>query len=393
MLRGEHDGAEDFGAFAGLRRHHRGCGHRDHRVSSHRSPDRFQHDAASRRQVAAQHHPFRIHHVAQTCRGEPDVPAGIDQDPAAAPVAFHRPPYQVRDVVQTGMGMPQQLQQVRASDQRLQTSPIATRANRSGLIDGEMPDLPSRPGMSVIDLRIYHQSRTQSGGCLHIRQVGNSSPGAEGELAPGTEVGVVVGVHRDAEPRTQVGPQVDDLPTWQDRPTGHPFTVRRQRRRQPGTCRAQVGAPEPGVDQHHLGEVLGRRQRLYVGHPHVQPPLPFGQHSMVQIGEGHPHVLMTEIDTQHHTVVGLQRHHARAPATADAGRHSYVTATHQFPNDVGDTGRRESGAARDLRLAEHTGVPHGVHNTLNVRRAKRGLRTRPRHHVHSELPGHIVVKS
>lgn len=227
---------------------------------------------------------------------------------------------------------------------------------------------------TAIDLPVDHQTGADTAGDLDVRQVPDPAPAPPDQLAERAEIGIVVDVHRYAEALGQLVAGVDAGPARQDRGGAERarFDVDR-----PGDTEADTYhllTTDTGGHDQPLDQFLGPAESLGGGGVHIEGLGFLREHLMGEVPDGHPQMRMAEIHSDDNARVSAERDAAGPAAARRSGRDLDRSAVLQLTDDIGDRGRRQSRAPRDLRLGERTGHAHRAYDPFEVGPVQRRLR-------------------
>ncbi len=256
----------------------------------------------------------------------------------------------------------------------LQATPVSAPADGTGLVEGDVPDFARRAAGSAVDLPVDHQTGADTAGDLDVRQVPHAPAAAPDQLAEGAEVGVVVHVHRYAEPAPQLLGGPGAAPAGQDRGGAQRPGLHVDRAGHAEAHPGDLGAVHAGGRDQTADQLFRPVEALGRGRVDVQGLGLLGEHLVGEVADGDAQVGVAEVHADDDPGVAAQRDAAGPPAARGGGRDLDRSAVLQLPDDVGDRGRGQARRPRDLRLRERTGEPYRPYDAFQVGSVQRRLR-------------------
>ncbi len=275
-----------------------------------------------------------------------------------------------------------QLDERARARQRLEAAALAAAADRALLLDDRVADLAGHPCRSVEQPAVHDQPGADAGRDLQVGGVAAAGRRAPVELGQRAEVGVVVHVDRQLEPRRERLRRSDSHPAGQDR--GRPHAPRAHVDR-PGQAEAyadHVAARDARLGQHLLDQLRGRVEAGLGGVVGLHGALGLGEDRVAEVGGGHAQVALAEVDADGRPGRAAERQEPRRPAAPLRGAAVLALDEHPLGLELAHDARdRRPGEARDprqvgpagrARLAQRADDPGAVALAADVRAGGHG---------------------
>ncbi len=268
----------------------------------------------------------------------------------------------------------EQREHIAGRGEGLQAAPVAAAADGARLVEGDVADLAGRAAGAAVDLAADHQAGADAAGDLDVRQVPHAPPAAPDQLAEGAEVGVVVHVHRHAEPPPQLLGGLGAAPAGQDGGRAQRPGLHVDRAGHAQTHARDLGAVDAGGRDQPADQLFRPVEALGGGGVDVQRLGLLGEHLVRQVPDRDAQMRVPEVDADDDARVPAQGDAAGPAAPRRGGRDLDGPAVLQFPDDVRDGRRGQARRPRDLRLRERPGEPYRSHDPFQVGSVQRRLR-------------------
>jgi hypothetical protein len=267
----------------------------------------------------------------------------------------------------------QQVAQRGAGDERLEATAVATAADRALRIDQNVADLPRDAARATERAPVEDEARADAGREAQVGHHVGPAAGPERRLAEGADVGVVVEVDRQPEPRLHLGGGVEADPAGQDRLRVHEPALAVDRARQAHAGGEHAAARDAGLLNQLGDQPGGGVERVLRGGVDLELGVALGQDRVREVRDGDPERVVAEVQADDRPRRAVERHEHRRAAALRAGRGHAVghalddhAGRLQVADEARHRGSAQPGLPRDLCAADRPSRPQRVDDAQSI---------------------------